>query len=87
MTMLADQVAIVIGVDTHKHTNTAAVVASATGGLLDERTVPTTLAGNEALLQFATAHGVSSLGDRRHQRVRSWADSAPSGTGRVGDRA
>lgn len=71
MTMLADQVEIVIGVDTHKHTNTAAVVASATGGLLDEQTVPTTLAGNEALLQFATTHGES----------RAWAIEGTNGYG------
>ena len=29
--MLADTVELVIGVDTHKHTHTAAVVAAATG--------------------------------------------------------
>ena len=31
MTMLAELVEIVIGVDTHKHTHTAAVVTAATG--------------------------------------------------------
>lgn len=30
--MLAERVEIVIGVDTHKHTHTAAVVTAATGG-------------------------------------------------------
>jgi transposase len=57
--MLADQVDVVIGVDTHKHTNTAAVVTAATGGVLDELTVPTTVAGHEALLKMAAAHGDS----------------------------
>jgi len=36
MTVLADQVDLVIGVDTHKHTNTAAVVLAATGGVLED---------------------------------------------------
>jgi transposase len=31
MAMLADSVEVVIGVDTHKHTHTAAVLAAATG--------------------------------------------------------
>ena len=55
MTMLADQVDLVIGVDTHKHTNTAAVVSAATGGLLDEMTASTTTDGNEALFEMATS--------------------------------
>lgn len=71
MTMLADQVAIVIGVDTHKHTNTAAVVAPATGAVLDQHTAPTTFAGNEALLQFANAPGTS----------RAWAIEGTNGYG------
>ena len=57
MTMLADQVDVVIGVDTHKHTNTVAVVRSSTGGVLDEATVPTTTAGHEELLALARSHG------------------------------
>ncbi len=57
MTMLAAQVDLVIGVDTHKHTNTAAVVLVATGGVLGEMTVPTDLKGHAALLEMATAHG------------------------------
>ncbi|MDA8289873.1 MAG: transposase, partial [Actinomycetota bacterium] len=55
MTMLADQVDLVIGVDTHKHTNTAAVVSAATGGLLDEMTASTTTDGNEVLFKMATS--------------------------------
>jgi transposase len=57
MTMLADQVDLVIGVDTHKHTNTAAVVSAGTGGLLDGVTVPTNPDGNETLFDLAVAHG------------------------------
>ena len=36
MAMLADSVEVVIGVDTHKHTHTAAVVAAATGQTMDD---------------------------------------------------
>lgn len=57
MAMLADQVDLVIGVDTHKHTHTAAVVLAATGGVLEEMTVPTNSEGYEALLEMAVAHG------------------------------
>jgi transposase len=40
MRMLADLVELVIGVDTHKHTHTAAVVVAATGPVLQQVTVP-----------------------------------------------
>jgi transposase len=59
MTMLADQVNLVIGVDTHKHTNTAAAVSASTGGLLEELTAPTTTEGNEAILAMVAPHGSS----------------------------
>ena len=39
MAMLAELVEVVIGVDTHKHTHTAAVVTAATGAVLAHRTV------------------------------------------------
>ena len=42
MAMLADSVEVVIGVDTHKQTHTAAVVAAATGQALANLTVPAT---------------------------------------------
>jgi transposase len=56
MTMLADEVDVVIGVDTHKHTHTAAVVRAATGTALEDRTVATNAAGYLALLDLAEAH-------------------------------
>jgi transposase len=59
MAMLADQVDVVIGVDTHKHTNTAAAVDTRTGAVLGELTVPTTVAGHEALLKMAASYGPS----------------------------
>jgi transposase len=71
MTMLADQVDVVIGVDTHKHTNTVAVVRAATGGVLDEATVPTTPAGHEELLALARSHGP----------LRAWAIEGTSSYG------
>jgi transposase len=42
MHMLAELVDLVIGVDTHKHTHTAAVVMAATGALVAQVTVPAT---------------------------------------------
>src|SRR5665213_2986281 len=71
MTMLADQVDVVIGVDTHKHTNTAAVVRAATGGVLEEATVPTTPAGHQELLALARSHGP----------LRAWAIEGTSSYG------
>lgn len=55
MSMLADQVDAVIGVDTHKHTHTAAVVAP-TGGLIAHVTIPTDAFGARRLLAFARQH-------------------------------
>jgi hypothetical protein len=40
MAMLADSVEVVIGVDTHKHTHTAAVLAAVTGQTQAVLTVP-----------------------------------------------
>src|SRR5258708_2976133 len=57
MAMLADQVDVVIGVDTHKHTNTAALVEAATSGVVEEMTVATDLEGHKALFEMAVAHG------------------------------
>jgi hypothetical protein len=53
MHMLAEVVELVIGVDTHKHTHTAAVVAATTGAMTEQLTVPTTPAGYQQLLQLA----------------------------------
>ena len=57
MPMLAETVDVVVGVDTHKHTHTAAVVDAATGGVLGERTVPADPAGYAALVDLAEEHG------------------------------
>jgi len=57
MSMLADQVDVVIGVDTHKHTHSAAVVLSSTGAVMTETTVDADPGGYLALLDLAEAHG------------------------------
>lgn len=63
MSMLAEIVDVVIGVDTHKHTNTAAVVSSSSTAKLDELTAPTDPDGYASLLAMAD----------RHPGVRAWA--------------
>ena len=47
LTDLRDEVDVVIGVDTHVHTHSAAVVDTATGGVLEEITVEATAEGAE----------------------------------------
>jgi transposase len=70
MAMLADAVEVVIGVDTHKHTHTAAVVAATTGAMITQVTVPATPAGYQQLLDLAD----------QHHRQRVWAIEAPAAT-------
>jgi transposase len=53
MAILAELVDLVIGVDTHKHTHTAAVVVAATGATIHQATVAATPAGYQQLLQLA----------------------------------
>jgi transposase len=71
MAMLADLVDVVIGVDTHKDTHTAAVVTAATGAVVEQATVPATPAGYRQLLQLA--------GQQPGQRV--WAIESTGGYG------
>jgi transposase len=56
MSMLADQVDVVIGVDTHKASHTAAVVEP-TGGVVAHLTVPSDALGAKRVLAFARLHG------------------------------
>ena len=56
MTILAESVDIVIGVDTHKHTHAAAVMNPA-GGVVATLSVETTPAGYARLFELADAHG------------------------------
>lgn len=63
MTSLAEVVEIVIGVDTHVDTHTAAAVNAATGAVRAQLTVPATPAGYAELVDFAD----------QHSGLRAWA--------------
>lgn len=71
VTDLRDVVDVVIGVDTHVHTHSAAVVDARTGGVLDEITVEATADGYAQLLEFAAEHAV----------LRAWAIEGTGGHG------
>ena len=71
MASLAEIVDVVIGVDTHKHTHTAAVVAAGTGGQLAELTVATDPDGYDALVELAEGHS----------GLRAWAIEGTGGYG------
>jgi hypothetical protein len=71
MTMLAERVDVVVGVDTHKHTHTAAVVAANTGAVVETLTVSTDPDGYAELVALAD----------RHAGLRVWA---VEGTGTYG---
>jgi transposase len=73
MAMLAEGVELVIGVDTHKHTHTAAVVVAATGAMITQVTVAAAPAGYQQLLQLAGQHKVSGCG-----RSKAPAATAPA---------
>jgi transposase len=53
LTDLREVVDVVIGVDTHVNTHSAAVVDTATGGVVDEVTVEATAQGYAELVEFA----------------------------------
>lgn len=71
MTMLSERVDVVIGVDTHKHTHTAAVIASGTGAALAHTTVTADAVGYAELVAFAGQHATS----------RGWAIEGAGGYG------
>lgn len=54
--MLADYADHVIGVDTHRDSNSAAIVTPATGAVEGEITLPTDVLGYRQLLRFAREH-------------------------------
>ena len=72
MSMLAGQVEFVIGVDTHRDTNTAAVFDAITGGVVDHLECSTDAFGYKRVLAFA---------DRNTSGRRVWAIE---GTGSFG---
>src|SRR3954447_9752394 len=71
LTDLREVVDVVIGVDTHVHTHSAAVIDSATGGVLGEITVAATAPGYAELVEFATNYPMS----------RAWAIEGTGGHG------
>ena len=71
LTDLREVVDVVIGVDTHVHTHSAAVVDAATGGVLDEITVDATAQGYAEMVEFANNHPV----------LRAWAIEGTGGHG------
>jgi transposase len=71
MTMLAEFIDVVIGVDTHKHTHTAAVIDATTGAVLDELTIDTDADGYAALVALAD----------RHSGLRAWSIEGTGGYG------
>ncbi len=58
--MLADQADHVIGVDTHRDTHTAAVVATATGAIGEPLTSAADSLGHKRMLAFAQKHAPGS---------------------------
>lgn len=71
MSMLAEIVDVVIGVDTHKHTHTAAVVNAATTAALENTTETADPDGYAALIAMAD----------RHRGLRAWAIEGSNGYG------
>lgn len=71
MNSLSEIVEVVIGVDTHVETHTAAVVHARTGAVLEELTVPTTAQGYQDLVDLADAHSP----------LRAWAVEGTGGHG------
>ena len=71
LTDLREVVDVVIGVDTHVHTHSAAVVDAGTGGVLDEITVEATADGYVELVEFAN----------NHPMLRAWAIEGTGGHG------
>jgi transposase len=69
--MLSETIDVVIGVDTHKHTHTAAVVRAATGAEIEHRTQPANPDGYADLVAMAD----------KHSTLRVWAIEGTSGYG------
>ena len=71
LTDLREVVDVVIGVDTHVHTHSAAAINARTGGVLDEITVEATSDGYDQLVEFADEHAA----------LRAWAIEGTGGHG------
>jgi transposase len=71
VSILAEVVDVVIGVDTHKHTHTAAVIDTTTGAVLDKVTVAADPDGYDQLVAMAD----------RHCGLRAWSIEGTGGYG------
>lgn len=71
LTDLREVVDVVIGVDTHVHTHSAAAIDAATGGVLGETTVEATAQGYTELVEFANEYAT----------LRAWAIEGTGGHG------
>lgn len=71
LTDLREVVDVVIGVDTHVQTHSAAIIDARTGGVLDEITVEATADGYVELVEFADEHAA----------LRAWAIEGTGGHG------
>ena len=71
LTDLREVVDVVIGVDTHVHTHSAAALDARTGGVLDEVTVEATAEGYDQLVAFADEQAA----------LRAWAIEGTGGHG------
>jgi len=71
LTDLREVVDVVIGVDTHVHTHSAAALDARTGGVLGEITVEATADGYDQLVEFADEHAA----------LRAWAVEGTGGHG------
>jgi transposase len=71
VTDLREVVDVVIGVDTHVHTHSAAAVDARTGGVLDEITIEASADGYARVVEFADEHAV----------LRAWAIEGTGGHG------
>jgi len=71
LTDLREVVDVVIGVDTHVHTHSAAAIDTRTGGVLDEITVEATADGYDQLVEFADEQAA----------LRAWAIEGTGGHG------
>jgi transposase len=71
LTDLREVVDVVIGVDTHVQTHSAAAIEARTGGVLDEITVEATAGGYDQLVEFADEHAA----------LRAWAIEGTGGHG------
>jgi transposase len=61
MQIMANKFSHVIGVDTHRDTNTIAALDSVNGGVIATATFPTTSNGYRRTLEFAQEHSISRL--------------------------